>query len=239
MSCGRSRHQNNRVAMFNKSSLSEQVEDALRQEITEGRVKPGERVSVADYQQTWNISSTPFRDAVKALEIQGFVTVSPRKGVFVAPMNQETVKEIFDLRIALECMAVELATALVPIDIAEAGRDTYLRMAVLVQQGDLSALEANDRLIHDLARDHCGNRRLQRLLGSQRDLIRWAQNSIIFNLPHSYEIALPEHIAIIDAMCKRDSAGASNAMRLHLENSKARLEARLTSQNHPTKNIRR
>lgn len=225
--------------MFNKSSLSEQVEDALRQEITEGRVKPGDRVSIADYQESWNVSSTPFRDAVKALEIQGFVTVSPRKGVFVAPMNRETVKEIFDLRIALECMAIELATGLVPAEVAESARATYIRMIEPAEKGDLAEVEANDRIVHDLARDHCGNRRLQRMLNGQRDLIRWAQNAIIFNLPHSYEIALPEHIAIMDAVCARDAAGAAKAMRVHLENSKARLEAGLVDQNQSAKNNRR
>jgi DNA-binding GntR family transcriptional regulator len=213
--------------MFNKLSLSEQVEDALRQEITEGRVLPGERVSINDYQETWNISSTPFRDAIRALEMQGFVKVEPRKGVYVAPMNRETIREIFDLRIALECMAVELATPLVPQEEAEAARSAYLEMPALFDRADAATLKTTDILVHDLARNHCGNRRLQRLLVGQMDLFRWAQNSIIQQMPRSYEIALPEHLEIMNAICARDVSRATRAMRTHLENSRARLEAKL------------
>lgn len=217
--------------MFNKLSLSEQVEDALRQEITEGRVRPGQRVTITDYQDRWNVSSTPFRDAIRALEIQGFVKVEPRKGVYVAPLNIETIKEIFDLRIGLECIATELATALVPQETAESARSAYLELKSVLATEDSASLGARDRLVHDLAREHCGNRRLQRLLLGQMDLFRWAQNAIIQNLPHSYELALPEHIAIMNAVCDRDALRAAAAMRSHLENSRERLLTRLDTSN--------
>ena len=97
--------------MFNRASLSAQVEAALRQEITLGRLRPGQRISASDYLTSWNVSITPFRDAVRTLQSQGFVTVEPRKGVYVAPMNLKTLREIFELRMALECMAIELATS--------------------------------------------------------------------------------------------------------------------------------
>lgn len=210
--------------MFNKLSLAEQVEDALRKEITEGRVRPGQRVSIADYQQSWNVSSTPFRDAVRALEIQGFLTVSPRKGVYVAPMNLRAFQEIFEVRIALECVAVELATPLVPEDKAQAALATYERMHAFVAQNDNDSIRADDALAHDLAREHCGNRRLQRLLAEQMDLIRWAQNTIILEMPESYQFALPEHINIVKAIIARDPAAASQAMRTHLQNARARHE---------------
>lgn len=210
--------------MFNKLSLAEQVEDALRKEITEGRVRPGQRVSIADYQQSWNVSSTPFRDAVRALEIQGFLTVSPRKGVYVAPMNLRAFQEIFEVRIALECVAVELATPLVPEDEVQAALATYDRLHAFVANNDNESIRADDALVHDLARKHCGNRRLQRLLADQMDLIRWAQNTIILEMPESYQFALPEHINIVKAIIARDPAAASQAMRSHLQNARARHE---------------
>ncbi len=220
--------------MFNKLSLSEQVEDALREEITEGRVRPGQRVAITDYQDKWNISSTPFRDAIRSLEMQGFVKVKPRKGVYVALLNVDTIREIFDLRIGLECIAMERATALVPQETAENVRDAYRELKSVLETEDSAELGARDRLVHDLAREHCGNRRLQRMLLGQMDLFRWAQNAIIQNLPHSYEIALPEHLAIMDAVCERNGPKAAAAMRLHLEHSRERLLTRLDSINETT-----
>lgn len=216
--------------MLNKLSLSEQVEDALRQEITEGRLLPGQRVSITDYQEKWEISSTPFRDALRSLEAQGFVNVEARKGVYVAQMDVESICEIFDLRIGLECIAVELATKLVPQNVAQATLAGYEQLSTILGTEDGIALGVRDRAVHDLAREHCGNVRLQRLLLSQMDLFRWAQNTIIQNLPHSYEIALPEHLSIMTAICQRDAGRAAMAMRLHLDNSRDRLLARLGAQ---------
>ncbi|AYD04168.1 GntR family transcriptional regulator [Neorhizobium sp. NCHU2750] len=219
--------------MINKLSLSEQVEEALRQEITEGRVLPGQRVTLADYQEKWNVSSTPFRDAIRALEVQGFVTVEPRKGVYVAPMNEETVKEIFDVRIGLECLAVELATPLIPLDVAQKAQAGYLALKSVLDTEDKSALGDRDRRVHDLARDYCGSRRLRRLLMSQMGQFRWVQNAIIQNLPRSYEVALPEHIEIMKAICERDATGAAAAMRKHLDNSRHRLLSHLDTFHQP------
>lgn len=213
--------------MFNKLSLSEQVEAALRKEITEGRVQPGERVNLADYQHNWNVSATPFRDAARTLEAQGFLTIEPRKGIYVAAIDTQSLREIFDVRIALECMAVELATENVPQDQADRVRTTYLDMQARLAKGEAADFLNNDRLVHDLAYQHCRNIRLQKLLASQSDLIRWVQSTLIQEVPNSYALALPEHIDIMNAICKRAKEAAARAMRTHLENSRQRIEAKL------------
>ena len=54
-------HTTSRDTMFNRASLSEQVETALRQEITVGRLRPGQRINSSDYLTNWNVSVTPFQ----------------------------------------------------------------------------------------------------------------------------------------------------------------------------------
>jgi DNA-binding GntR family transcriptional regulator len=200
--------------------LSEQVENALKKEITSGRMHPGQQVSASYLGSDWKISSTSFRNAVRALERQGFVTVAPRKGIYVAAMDAEAIIEVFDLRIALECMAVERATPLVPPDEASRVLKTYMK-ARACNAGKVR-LEKADRLVHDLAYVHCGNRRLQKALASHKELIQWAQSTIIREQPDAYRIALPEHIQIMNAICAREDEAASSAMRTHLECSRAR-----------------
>lgn len=209
--------------MLNKLSLSEQVEIALRKEIIEGRVQPGQRINITEYQQLWGISSTPFRDAVRSLEVQGFVIVEPRKGIYVASLDLNMLNEIFAIRIALECMAIELATSLVTQEEAEEAREKYCSIAGRTAEDSFPKLREIDELVHNLARDRCGNVRLQRLINSQLDLIRWVQNAIVQKVPNSYEVALPEHLAIMDAVCDRNSIRASQAMRDHLEATRIRL----------------
>ncbi|RKP57708.1 GntR family transcriptional regulator [Pararobbsia silviterrae] len=217
------------MKVFDRASLSEQVELALKEEIIGGRMLPGQRINVTDFQAAWKVSSTPFRDAVRALEIQGFVTVEARKGVYVAPINAQSISEIFDLRIALECMAVERATPAVPEAEAKRVYQAYLDAEDACKRGDTSLLQTTDRLVHELAHVHCGNPRLQKALSSHMELIRWAQRMIVRKVSAAYEIALPEHIAIMKAVCERDAEGAARAMRKHLEKSRERLSTHISS----------
>ncbi|WP_321893830.1 GntR family transcriptional regulator [Paraburkholderia tropica] len=224
------------MKVFDRASLSEQVELALKDEIMGGRMLPGQRINVSDFQAAWKVSSTPFRDALRSLEIQGFVTVEARKGVYVASLDQQTVSEIFDLRIALECMAIERATPVVPEEEAQRVLAVYLDAQAASENGNTEQIAQGDRLVHELAYTHCRNSRLQKALSSHNELIRWAQAMIVRKQSDAYLLALPEHIAIMRAVCARDPQAAALAMRAHLENSRERLRAHIDSTGIPSDN---
>lgn len=219
------------MKVFDRASLSEQVELALKEEIMGGRMLPGQRINIGDFQTAWKVSSTPFRDALRSLEIQGFVTVEARKGAYVAPLDEQSVSEIFDLRIALECMAIERATPVVPEAEAQLVLNVYLAADAGGKAGDATPIAQADRLVHELARVHCRNVRLQKALLSHNELIRWAQRMIVRKQSGAYLLALPEHIAIMRAVCARDPQAAAVAMRIHLENSRERLRAHALADN--------
>lgn len=218
--------------MFDRSSLSEQVEIALKEEITSGRIQPGGRIDMGSLVAAWNISTTPFRDAVRALEQQGFVKVEARKGIYVIPLGVDAVNEIFDLRIALECMAVERATMHVSDAEASAALKDYLDAEAACRTGNPSLIDRIDRRVHEISSCRCGNFRLQKALAGEMELIRWAQSTIVSKLPDAYEQALPEHIAIMRAICARDAVAAASAMRLHLERSRNRLLDAVEKESH-------
>lgn len=66
------------------------------------------------------------------------------------------------------------------------------------------------------------------------ELIRWAQHTINRKLSAAYVIALPEHVAIMEAICARESDAAARAMRTHLELSRGRLQAQLSADGNPS-----
>ena len=68
------------------------------------------------------------------------MTVEPRKGVYVAEINLKTLREIFELRIALECMAIELATSRADAGEAERVRAAYVKAGVRVREGRQRAI---------------------------------------------------------------------------------------------------
>jgi DNA-binding GntR family transcriptional regulator len=216
--------------MFNTVSLSAQVESALKEEILSGRLLPGQRIDLQGLAKSWNISPTPLRDAARSLETQGLVSVSPRRGVFVAEVDKKALKEIFELRVALECTATELATPIVPIQEAEDALTAYKRARDATNERERrKALAAIDNLIHDVMIRNCGNSRLIKIMNGLRDHVRWSQQTVIARVPQPYNDTLPEHIRIAEAVCRRDTAAAVVAMREHLENSYHRIAGQLES----------
>lgn len=213
---------------FNTTSLSKQVESALKEEILSGRLAPKQRISLRHYAKVWNVSPTPLRDAVRQLGAQGLVEISPRRGVFVAAIDRDALKEIFDLRIALECLAVRLATPLIPGEEAQRVLDLYRKAqdATSPQERERS-LTKIDNLVHIVVVRHCGNTRLKRMMEELSDLVRWSQRTTIAHVREPYEATLPEHIQIAEAICARNPVAAVTAMQSHLENTFRRLDAML------------
>lgn len=208
---------------FNRVSLAEQVEQALREEIISNRLRPNQRIDVAHYAQMWSISTTPVRDAIKSLEAAGFVTVSPRRGVKVADLKPSALREIYEVRIAIECTAIRLACRHVPAERAAEALGLYLRAEACAGADRTAILSEIDTIVHEIALDYCNNTRLRRAMQDLNDLVRWCRLSVIRNLPAAYETTLPEHIRICEALVARDGEEAARAMFAHLANSLYRI----------------
>lgn len=214
-----------------QESLSTKVADALSEQIRSGQLRPGQRIDLNHFATMWNVSITPLRDAARHLEGLGLVHVMPRRGVFVAKLSTKELRDIFDVRIALETAAIRLATPNIPRQQAERALRLYK-----TARDSASATERNrslqkvDMLIHDLGQNHCGNPRLQKLMEGMRDLVKWSQSTIILNLTEPFITTLPEHIAICQAVCDRDADLAAAAMHDHLSRTLRRIEVFLDNQ---------
>lgn len=206
-------------------TLGNQIVDALSQEIISGRLSPGQRVDLGYYAEQWNISITPVRDAARKLEALGLMAIFPRRGVFVATLNANDVKELFDVRIALESATIRLATPNIPRDKAEQTRALYLQAGeALHQQSVEQSLPTVDLLIHKLALEYCHNTRLAKMMQEMWSQIEWCQNTIASQLQEPFLTTLPEHIAICDAVIAGDADIAAVAMYRHLSLTSERIQ---------------
>lgn len=207
-----------------QASLADQARQALREDIISGKLQPNSRIDLHALAQQWNISPTPLRDAVKALESSGLVDIQPRRGVFVAGLDRKGLRETFELRMAFEGMAARLAAANLPEGLAADAARRYRAAGAMPDDLREAALRDVDNLVHDIVQDHCGNGRLTRQMEGVRDLLQWSRQTIIRHVPASFAASLPEHVAICDALAARDGEGAERAMRAHLETVLARIE---------------
>lgn len=78
------------------SSLSDQVYTYLRKQMNIGDLTPGSTINIGEIAQQLGISKTPLRDALIHLELEGFVTILPRRGVRVNPLYLQDVKNAYD-----------------------------------------------------------------------------------------------------------------------------------------------
>jgi DNA-binding GntR family transcriptional regulator len=88
--------------MLNTKSLREQVYEYLRDEISNRKLLPGATININEISRQLGISKTPLRDAIIQLEIEGFVTILPRRGVTVKKMTLQEIKDSYEIVGALE-----------------------------------------------------------------------------------------------------------------------------------------
>ena len=89
--------------------LREVVSEALRQAIKDGVLKPGERLMEIQLAEELGVSRTPIREAIRKLELEGFVVMVPRRGTYVADISLKDIAQVFEIRSALEELAAGLA----------------------------------------------------------------------------------------------------------------------------------
>jgi DNA-binding GntR family transcriptional regulator len=151
--------------MIQLASLGQQIANSLREQILDGTLVPGQRNSIGEVAKEWNISVTPVRDAVMRLKSIGLVRVAPRRGVFVAECDRRTFRGIFEVRMALECLAVESAVQRIPAGELRRALAIYREArARLRRDGDRGFMIEHDHVVHELILSHCENDRLRQTM---------------------------------------------------------------------------
>ncbi len=91
------------------ASLADQARDMIRDAIFEGKIKPEERLTIERIAADLGISRTPVREALKALEADGIVSILPNRGAVVRRFDSDELRDRYSVRSQLEGYAGELA----------------------------------------------------------------------------------------------------------------------------------
>jgi DNA-binding GntR family transcriptional regulator len=207
------------------TSTSSTAYAAIRAMIEQGQLLPGSALSERSLAESLDLGRTPVREAIKELTREGILVSVPLKGTFVQRLTITDLKEIHEVRLALEGMAAKLA--------AEKGGSEELRGC----REELLALPAGPQLdtyeaqrvgwnFHRAMFQAAGNRRLLKLYEDVR-----MQNSLAMQRVKNYDpertrVVISEHIAICDAILDRNQALASQRIWEHLQKA---MEAKLHS----------
>jgi GntR family transcriptional regulator of gluconate operon len=200
--------------------------DVLREQILAGGLRRGTHLVEAKLASRLGVSRGTIREAFRMLAAEGLVEESPRRGAFVVTLSPTDVREIYDVRAAIEGRAAALiasaadAAAIASLGAAieeirsasRAGDSRAVRRADLAFHEQLCALSGNARL-HDIFVRYVPV--LQTLLGY--DVLRY----------ESLDDLAEEHEALLDAIRTGEPATAARAVERHCEEARDKVAARV------------
>ncbi|HUU05513.1 MAG TPA: GntR family transcriptional regulator [Patescibacteria group bacterium] len=198
--------------MINVKSLKEQVYEYLRQQFQQHRLQPGAVINMDATSKKLGISKTPLRDALIQLEMEGFVTISPRRGIFVNALPLAEIREFYQVIGALESSALQAAFSRLGESGIRKMDQLNRQMQKAIDHDDFDLFYKKNLLFHDSFIELSGNKTLMRIIGNlkkrlydfpqQRQWIKeWEESSI------------REHQEIVDFLAAGDAQSAALFLR--------------------------
>ncbi|RGC26002.1 GntR family transcriptional regulator [Enterocloster aldenensis] len=173
---------------------------------------PGTLLNEAQLAADLGASRTPVREAISRLEMEGFVKIMPKKGIYVTDISLNDVLQIFQTRIEIEPIAVRLAAPHLPREELLAFCGKFKGEAPDIQNGFRL-----DTAMHLFIIEHCGNRYIIDMMHrifdeNTRVIISSKQNQV------QIHDARLEHLDILNSLLDKDTERAIALMQSHIEN---------------------
>lgn len=200
---------------LNKESLADQVFSVIRDRIINLEIPPGERIDVDELTEELEVSKAPIRDAMKALEDRGLVSVEPRVGYYARKLDSDDIEEIYDMRELFEIYAIEEAIGSVPDKLIKSCKSEIkeIRENNLSPQKKRNWFDRTDEMLHqEIILSHSDNNFLKDFTTRIHDLI-----SITRHLNKRISQSMDEHLKILDALSERDEHKAKENLKHHLQ----------------------
>jgi DNA-binding GntR family transcriptional regulator len=202
--------------------LREVVCETLRDAIRKGKLKPGERLMESQLAEDLGVSRTPVREAIRKLELEGYVIMMPRRGTYVANLSIRDVNEVFEIRTSLDSLASGLAAERITDEELERLQRLLVAIGGYIEENDMDKIVECDTEFHDLLYQASRNSRLVGIIFNLREqLTRFRSTSMAF--PGRLKATLEEHRRIVEAIAQGDGAEARAAAEYHMEKSEQTL----------------
>jgi DNA-binding GntR family transcriptional regulator len=198
--------------------LREEIREQLIDDILSGRLPPGTRIVETRLAQELGVSQGPVREALRDLELFGFVTSSPFRGTQVREISAEDLLEIYPVRAALEAVAARTAASRIDDETLARLEKHVGAMREAAAKGDHRAHVDADYAFHQAIIKASGNRMLQHVWQTMRLATTTFVTHSMTQLTHrSLQEIGDRHVPVLDALRARDPNLAEAAMRRHIE----------------------
>jgi len=213
-----------RLDSFDNTTLRARVHQHLRDAILAARIPPGTLLQEVPLAASLGVSRGPLREALGDLAAEGLVTITPRRGAVVSTLTKRDFLEAYQVREALESMAVRLAVPIMTAERFEVLEDAQRRMVHAVAADDFQGFFDGNVAFHEAWVEASGN---AKLLDTYRRLMA---QLVVYRRPSAFlrgglDQSIREHETIIGAARAGDAELAASLMLQHIEVPQRRLSS--------------
>lgn len=195
-----------------RSDLGSDIVDKIKAMIFSGELLPGQQIRQEEFAKQFGVSRTPLLHALQVLKSEMLVESFPNRGIFVRRVSLAELKDIFEYREAIESMACRLASQQIGPKEVKMLRDLFKPFLKRPELANLRDYQIADQKFHRSLIEYSGNTMFPRMIRLGNVLLTAYQKGLVRPPAET----LPEHLAIIEALEKRDSRQAEECMRVHL-----------------------
>jgi DNA-binding GntR family transcriptional regulator len=195
--------------------LRDEIRDQLIEQILNGKLAPGERIVEMRIAQQFGVSQAPVREALRDLDLLGFVVSSPFRGAIVRQISVEELVQLYPIRAVLEGLAARHAAQRMDQATLKKLEGLLATMRAAAARGDHRRAVETDFKFHLTIVEASGNRLLQQIW----DRMRLATTTFltVSRSHHSLLEIVERHAAVMDALRTHDPDAAERALRMHIE----------------------
>ena len=195
--------------------LRDEIRDQLIEQILNGNLPPGERIVEMRIAQQFGVSQAPVREALRDLDLLGFVVSSPFRGAIVRQISVEELVQLYPIRAVLEGLAARHAALRIKPPALKKLEGLLTTMRTAAARGDDRRAVEADFAFHLTIVEASGNRLLQQIW----DRMRLATTTFltVSKSHHSLREIVERHAAVVEALRTNDPDAAEAALRMHIE----------------------
>ena len=208
---------NFKVNMNEYLPLRDVVFNTLRQAILRGELKPGERLMEIQLANKLGVSRTPIREAIRKLELEGLGLMIPRKGAEVAEITEKSLRDVLEVRRALEELAVQLACEKITKEEIRELERVAKEFQQVVNSSDITEIAEVDVCFHDIIYTATDNQKLIQLLNNLREQM-YRYRVEYLKRDGVFPQLIAEHEAIIRHIENNEKEKATEVMCRHIDN---------------------
>lgn len=190
------------------------VYEALRDDIIKQRLLPAQHLFEPELAQRFSVSRTPIRTALQRLSSEGLVELIPRKGALVKALSIKEINDLFQVRAALEKMAVQDVCG--NQDLADRLYRLIEKSQLLIGQNDVQNYTRIDEEFHSQIAEETGNEELFKLVKTL-NLRVYIYRLRVLAIPSQLKVSLEEHQAIARLIAAGDVSRAEEAAAGHID----------------------